>query len=360
LRARLSTVISQRQAWLTLLGLPLIVGAGMSAHAGLRAIEGHPADAAPAFVTATGYEADEHFPGAAALYAEQELAAPAAGVTGTTALPDMPVPALAPVDESISGANGIVPAQPFSFGKASTTDRGRALECLTAAVYYEAASEPDEGQQAVAQVVLNRARHPAFPGTVCGVVYQGSERRGCQFSFACDGAMTRMPSRTGWARAARVAAMALAGRVYAPVGLATHYHTYAVTPAWNRSLVMTDVVGAHFFHRWKGWWGTAAAFGQIYVGGEPTPGPHAPVAIAPPVEVPTPTTTAVIAAASPVPPSPVTPLASVRPAYQASGTPLVSAQSDRLSVGPSDRASGDRLPPASTIRPEFANSGTMR
>ncbi|WP_416365946.1 hypothetical protein [Sphingomonas aerolata] len=66
--------------------------------------------------------------------------------------------------------------------------------------------------------------------------------------------------------------MVLAGYVYAPVGLATHYHTYAVTPPWSRSLVMTAVVGAHFFHRWKGYWGTAAAFNQHYLGHEPVPG----------------------------------------------------------------------------------------
>ena len=349
--------VTTRHAWLILLGLALLICAGMSAHAALRAIESHGADTAPPTVAAAGYEADEHFPGAAALYAQGEVAAPAAGVTGTTALPDVPVPALAAVDPATFGQSGIVPAQPFSFGRASALDRGRALECLTAAIYYEAASEPDAGQQAVAQVVLNRARHPAFPATVCGVVYQGSERRGCQFSFACDGAMARIPARTAWARAARVAAMALAGRVYAPVGLATHYHTYAVTPAWNRSLVMTDVVGAHFFHRWKGWWGTAAAFRQVYIGGEPVPGPHAPISVDP---LPAgPAGAAVIAAAAPVMAVPVTPLASVRPAYQASGTPLAtgSAGGERL---PGGATAEDRLPAASTVRAEYANSGTMR
>ncbi|MGJ3628388.1 hypothetical protein AB5I41_18145 [Sphingomonas sp. MMS24-JH45] len=35
--------------------------------------------------------------------------------------------------------------------------------------------------------------------------------------------------------------------------------------------MMTDAIGAHFFHRWKGWWGTAAAFSQRYRGGEPLP-----------------------------------------------------------------------------------------
>ena len=72
----------------------------------------------------------------------------------------------------------------------------------------------------------------------------GVERGHCQFSFACDGALSRTPAIAGWSRAAQVAAAALSGGVYAPVGLATHYHTFAVAPAWNRAMVMTDMVGA--------------------------------------------------------------------------------------------------------------------
>ena len=160
---------------------------------------------------------------------------------------------------------------PFSMRGAGTIDRARALQCLTAAIYFEAGSESDAGQQAVAQVVLNRVRHPAFPSTVCGVVYQGMNTARCQFSFACDGAERRMPSRTGWARALQNAASVLAGRTYAPVGLATHYHTFAVTPDWTRTLVMTAAIGAHFFHRWKGAPGALPAFSQQYRGGEIMP-----------------------------------------------------------------------------------------
>src|SRR5690606_10710768 len=108
-------------------------------------------------------------------------------------------------------------------------DRARAQQCLTMAVYYEAASEPDAGQRAVAQVVLNRVAHPTYPDTVCGVVFQGSERTtGCQFSFTCDGSLARKPAKMWWDRAAAVARAELAGAVYAPVGLATHYHTVQI------------------------------------------------------------------------------------------------------------------------------------
>lgn len=158
--------------------------------------------------------------------------------------------------------------------RGSGQDQWRALQCLTAAIYYEAASEPDGGQRAVAQVVLNRVAHPAFPKTVCGVVYQGSERPSCQFSFACDGALARAPVRQFWDRARRVAEQALAGFVYAPVGLATHYHTTAVHPYWADSLRFVGTIGAHRFYSWSGRAGRADAFAATYTGGEPLAAPH--------------------------------------------------------------------------------------
>src|SRR5690606_14522749 len=134
---------------------------------------------------------------------------------------------------------------------APAVDRARAQQCLTMAIYYEAASEPDAGQRAVAQVVLNRVAHPTYPDTVCGVVFQGSERStGCQFSFTCDGSLARKPAKMWWKRAAGVARAALAGAVYAPVGLATHYHTVQIHPYWADSLHHVGTIGAHRFYRW--------------------------------------------------------------------------------------------------------------
>jgi hypothetical protein len=152
-------------------------------------------------------------------------------------------------------------------------DRMRATLCLASAIYYEAATEPDEGQRAVAQVVLNRVRHPKWPHSVCGVVYQGSSAPGCQFSFACDGAMARGPMLSAWIRARRVAERALAGEVYAPVGSATFYHTMQVAPAWGRRMTPVAIVGAHIFYRMPGDAPQAAALPMRYAGGEPTPGP---------------------------------------------------------------------------------------
>lgn len=184
----------------------------------------------------------------------------------------LPVAQALAINKSIALDSGPNPAaSPFSLGKVDAATRGRALECLTSAIYYEAGQESADGQRAVAQVVLNRVRHPAFPANVCGVVYEGSTRAtGCQFTFTCDGSLNRQPMLGAWDRARTVAAAALAGYVYKPVGTATHYHADYVVPYWASTLTKNAVVGAHIFYRWAGVWGRPAAFSQGYVQREPS------------------------------------------------------------------------------------------
>lgn len=159
-------------------------------------------------------------------------------------------------------------ARPFFSGAGLGHDR--ALECLAQAVWYEAASESEAGQRAVAQVVLNRVAHPNWPGSVCGVVYQGSERStGCQFTFTCDGSLSRKARGASWDRARRIASEALSGSVYAPVGHATHYHTLWVNPYWAATLDHVGTIGAHRFYRNRGAAGEKGAFTTRYAGFEP-------------------------------------------------------------------------------------------
>lgn len=159
-------------------------------------------------------------------------------------------------------------ARPFRFA-GDDTARDRAVDCLAAVQLYEAGDDP-AGQRAVAQVVLNRLRHPAFPKTVCGVVFQGSERAtGCQFTFTCDGSLARPPLPAAWQRARSLAVKMLAGTVDSRVGHATHYHTDWVVPYWSSSLDKITSVGTHLFFRWKGYWGTPPAFRRSAQGGEP-------------------------------------------------------------------------------------------
>ncbi|SCW85158.1 Cell Wall Hydrolase [Sphingobium faniae] len=161
-------------------------------------------------------------------------------------------------------------AAPFRMGQAGM-DHDRALQCLTQAIYYEAAREPEDGQRAVAQVVLNRLRHPAFAKTVCGVVYERFHATVCQFSFVCDGSLARRPLPGLWEKARRIAGQALAGTVYAGVGTATHYHADYVFPRWAPHLAKIEQIGAHIFYRWPGGWGLPRAFTGLYAGNEHIP-----------------------------------------------------------------------------------------
>lgn len=152
-----------------------------------------------------------------------------------------------------------VAAQPFRLGGA--LEASRDLDCLTQAVYYEARGEGRDGMRAVAQVVLNRVRHPAFPKSVCGVVFQGAGRRtGCQFSFTCNGAMRGRVNQGAWDRARAVASSSLSGSVFGNVGNATHFHTTAVAPQWRNSLIRVTQVGDHLFYRFGGRSGASGSF----------------------------------------------------------------------------------------------------
>ena len=148
-------------------------------------------------------------------------------------------------------------AEPFAVGGALQSSRD--LDCLTTAVYFEARGESAAGQAAVAQVVLNRVRHPAYPRTICGVVFQGAQGRGCQFSFACNGAMRRPREPAAWGRARDVALRALSGFVMTSIGNATNFHSVNVSPGWS-NMVRVRQVGSHIFYRFAGRNGSSDAF----------------------------------------------------------------------------------------------------
>jgi spore germination cell wall hydrolase CwlJ-like protein len=169
-------------------------------------------------------------------------------------------PALAVLPASLTHGRGPA-ALPFRFADGGALESARDLACLTDAVYYEARGEGPAGQAAVAQVVLNRVRHPAFPKSVCGVVFQrGSGGDGCQFSFVCDGSMRHQREQDAWRRAEDVAAKALDGAVMASIGNATHFHVAGADPGWGSSLLRVAQVGLHVFYRFGGHAGGAGVF----------------------------------------------------------------------------------------------------
>ena len=171
-------------------------------------------------------------------------------------------------------------ARAFVLPAGESLNQRRALLCLTQAVYYEAGFEPMDGRRAVAQVILNRMRHPAFPKSVCGVIYQRNSTPVCQFSFVCDGALDRRPEAGAWKVAEDIARAALAGYVETAVGSATHYHADYVAPRWAPLLTKISKLGAHIFYRWPGTWGQVAAFNGRYIGEPRDPASMRPLILA--------------------------------------------------------------------------------
>lgn len=165
---------------------------------------------------------------------------------------------------------GPAPAPPFYLHASSPAQWNRAVRCLTDAIYYEAAQEPEEGQRAVAQVIVNRVRDPHFPNSVCGVVYEGWRRRtGCQFSFACDGSIRRRhEAQQTWDGLRPLAIQALSGYVVPQVGTATHYYADYVKPNWLASVAVVAQIGKHVFCSWRGRAGQVGALTASYDGDE--------------------------------------------------------------------------------------------
>lgn len=160
---------------------------------------------------------------------------------------------------------------PFTAIGTSSPAYGTALRCMTQAIYYEAANEPETGKRAVAQVVINRLKHPAYPNSVCGVVYEGANARVCQFSFTCDGSLLRAPAAPQWNESRRIAAEALAGVTEPSVGTATNYHADYVVPRWAFTLGKLTQIGRHIFYRLPGRVGSEGAFGDRWTGVEQIP-----------------------------------------------------------------------------------------
>jgi hypothetical protein len=229
-----------------------------------------PDDSALAALTGYGAYAEASPPAAPA--DTTDVVAPSDGATPTvmaaTALtpfeeiPDyevavLPVDPQHPVDPDITGSIAADISNPeagLSFALQGE-DLDKAKKCLAEAIYFEARSEPEKGQYAVAQVVMNRTRTGYYPATVCGVVYENKNRRNsCQFSFACDGKPDRVRDPKSWATAERIADDVLMNGAYLPdIGTSTHYHATYVRPRWVRDMTDRHRLGTHVFYRVRNW-----------------------------------------------------------------------------------------------------------
>lgn len=234
-------------------GIALAVGAALGAGASSMLTPPQPANAMPVLGRELAAQIDSMSTGS-----DQVLDLSGASAEARNAL----IP--------VSGAKIELPGL-FGRHEMAASSQLTAEKCLAQAIYYEAALEPESGQRAVAQVVLNRVRHPAYPDTVCGVVYEGVDRPVCQFSFTCDGSLLRAPSAGYWDRAKRIAREMMNGGTAPEVGTATHYHADYVVPRWAYTLGKITQIGRHIFYRFPGRAGSAASFGQRWTGVERIP-----------------------------------------------------------------------------------------
>lgn len=182
----------------------------------------------------------------------------AVALASTTPAPADATPmAIAAAPVSLSGARAMTAiakmddARPHYADLIDPDRMSKEQRCLAEAIYFEARSEPEEGQAAVAQVVLNRVKSGLYPSSVCGVVYQNRHRyNACQFSFACEGKSLRITEPEPWQRAVRIAKAVVDGTTYlSEVGGATHYHASYVRPRWAGKLRKMDVIGRHIFYK---------------------------------------------------------------------------------------------------------------
>jgi spore germination cell wall hydrolase CwlJ-like protein len=174
--------------------------------------------------------------------ASAEVTGAAPSTTLAMNLPTTTLPiALAPLQPALSAA-----AQSFATlaEKVSATEANLAavdsqLRCLATAIYFEARSEPVEGQLAVAQVIRNRTRSGRFPASICGVVNQPS-----QFSFS----RRRSPdNQAQWLRAVKIAAIAMADGWRQIVPDALYFHAARVSPGWSMRRIAR--IGNNIFYR---------------------------------------------------------------------------------------------------------------
>lgn len=143
-----------------------------------------------------------------------------------------------------------IDAQPKASGAAQ-------WRCLSEALYFEARGETVKGQFAVAEVILNRVQSARFPGSICGVINQGTGRKyQCQFTYTCDGYAEKISEPRAFERVGKIARLAMDGRVGPLTKGATHYHTTAVRPRWSRVYTRTAKIGVHLFYRHT--WRTAS------------------------------------------------------------------------------------------------------
>ena len=136
--------------------------------------------------------------------------------------------------------------------------KNHAFDCLAQNIYFEARSESQAGMIAVAQVTMNRVKHPRYPNTVCEVVKQGPTytwaehfpvRNKCQFSWFCDGKSDDPKDSKTWIASVQVANNFMMAPTWDLTEGALWYHADYIYPYWAQHLNETVTINNHIFYR---------------------------------------------------------------------------------------------------------------
>lgn len=118
-----------------------------------------------------------------------------------------------------------------------SSSRNNEVYLLARAINGEARGEPYSGQVAVGAVILNRVKHPSFPNTVAGVIYQKGA-----FTAVSDGQIDAAMTSS----CEKAARDALNG--WDPTGGAIYYYNpVTATNQWIRSRPIIVTIGKHVF-----------------------------------------------------------------------------------------------------------------
>jgi spore germination cell wall hydrolase CwlJ-like protein len=127
------------------------------------------------------------------------------------------------------------------------------IRCLAENVYHEARGESLAGQQAIAEVTLNRVASPLFPDSICDVVH---EQRWDAIRKRYVGAFSwteldslRQPRGKAWEQALAVAVASYDEREPPRVEGALFYHARYIEPAWAKTKRPIAQIGNHVFYR---------------------------------------------------------------------------------------------------------------
>ncbi len=126
---------------------------------------------------------------------------------------------------------------PTGVTNAQSANRNNDIDLLARVISAEARGEPYSGQVAVGAVILNRIKHPSFPNTLSGVIYQPGA-----FSCLNDGQFDKpvADSAHNAARDAMNGVDPTGGAIY-------YYNPNTATNQWIRSRPVLKTIGNHKF-----------------------------------------------------------------------------------------------------------------